>query len=1008
MEGRYGALFTGSHDEHDPVWQLQTGLSSTVCLVCALETLEDPQVLVIKKCAFLSQIANLLKTQHREALAEMLLMDDKIAISLLTTILQLLPSENENLSATVVDTAAQLCCLLKSEEIAYFVLEHVSTQVLQLASFQTSLPGLVLLGRLLNGIPPLAQKMGHDMTLLDYLVTGLDYPDRKIKSAILFLLAKVYASVEDVDHPDWVAFMRDISPSLLSILVKEEATDVLTNGMGLLLTLLDHPDNIRVLVQEVSVPLEQDVGGRVTLCSSLRKMVMAPDTNIQVAGVRAVSTILQHILDGNLEPDFANLLLNGDIAEFLFEALATTSEQLLDSIFQSLLMFADFDAFFKKGHTLYGIDAVVRGVHQSLKSATTSVQCCGFQLLAKILSSQSSNTSLLSNSAGYQQFVQLFVSGLQTCNADLVVDVLPAVSAFLRRDHQPSPVPYADLQNVLALVVKNIKGWPMMQDSPVCETLVKAQTQSHIVGNSHMSKMQKLLQEGLKVFHSAWNLVAVCKEDPLADESIFAPPESQSSDGSGRSFSTKVGSFLQFLFQQTDEGFIPLVMQNLQYITDRQVFVHIFSILNLQYQLIPDTMSVLSCKLASSCFLRLSLEVKAKFCTGDSGDTLKQAANLFIRKLLSVLLMIGTEKEMACSVAEEENFLAKELLPILAHINGEPQSLLTLLMEKSDLENTDRECLVHRVHKACMAILYYSYLYNDRMVDELSLHKVLLVCLDQEPLRLFPLYTMKHFIFLLAVSTPMSDSSYLDTCSSPLTQFLAEIKEPLMLYTHCQELLEWCFRSSELANVIGAVFMESWLWNKRCADQTMCETAMYQTQEAQNNEFLSKLLIRNSAASSCLMDLIGQGKGEVVTQALYILQSIVFSTSAENPCFQTLLNYKLPNILLKLLASYKQEVDHTVAVVLQLVCHGQVYEQLTDNLNLKLVHQVVSTITKYAISGEVLLASLNYLTVLLVGTSMRKDTRLLAILLSNDAILMLVQDLLSGNTFRIQYQKTRP
>ncbi|XP_035666562.1 meiosis inhibitor protein 1-like [Branchiostoma floridae] len=999
MDGRYGALFTDFHAEHDPVWQVQTGVSTTVCLVCILETLEDPQALVIKKCAFLSQITNLLKTQYKESLAEMLFMDDKLAISLMTTVLQLLPSDNENLAVTVVDTAAQLCCLLKSEELAYFVLEQVSTQILQLASFQSSLPGLVLLGRLLNGIPTLAQKMGHDMTLVDYLVSGLDYPDRNVKSAILFVLAKLCTSVDDVNHPDWVASMRQISLSLLPILVKEEATDVLTNGMGLLLTLLDHPDNARVLVQEVAVPPEQDVRGRATLCSSLRKMVMAPDTNIQIAGVRAVSTILQHILDDNLEPDYANLLLNGDIAEFLFEALATTSEQLLSSIFQSLLMFADFDAFFKKGHTLYGIDAVVRGVQQSLKSATTDVQCCGFQLLTKILSNQSSNTSLLSNSAGYQQFVQLFVSGLQTCNADLVVDVLPTVSAFLRRDHQPSPVPYADLQKVLALVVTNIKGWPMMQDSPVCDILVKSQTQSHMVGNSHMSKVQKLLQEGLEVFHSACNLAAACKEDPLADESIFAPPESQSSDGSGRSSSTKVESFLQFLFQQTDEVFLPLVMQNLQYITDRQVFVHIFSILNLQYQLIPDAMSALSFKLVSSCFLRLSLEVKAKFCTGDCGDKLQQAVNIFIRKLLLGLLVIKTEKEIACPVVEEENFLAKELLPILAHINGEPQSLLTLLMEKSDLENTDRECLVHKVHKACMAILYYSYLYNDRLVDELSLHKALLVCLDQEPLTLFPLYTMKHFIFLLAISAPLSDTSYLDTWSSPLTQFLAGVKEPQMLYTHHQHLLEWCFRSPELANVMGAVFLESWLWNKRCADKTMCKTGIYQTQETEN-EFLSKLLMNNSTASSCLINLIGRGGGEVVTQALDILQSIVFNAPAENPCFQILLNYKLPNILLKLLSSYEIEVDHNVAVLLQLVCHGQAYDQITDNLNLKLVHQVVSTITKYAISGEVLLASLNYLTVLLVGTSMRKDTRLLAILLSNDAILMLMQDLLAGSVFR--------
>ncbi|XP_078656203.1 meiosis inhibitor protein 1-like [Branchiostoma floridae x Branchiostoma belcheri] len=1004
MEGRYGSLFTGSHDEHDPVWQLQTGLGSTVCLVCILETLEDPRALVIKKCAFLSQVTNLLKTQYREALAEMLLIDDKIAVSLLTTALQLLPSENENFSATVVDATAQLCCLLKSEEIACFVLEHVSTQILHLASFQSSLPGLVLLGRLLNGIPPLALKISRDMTFLDYLVTGLDYPDRKIKSAILFLLAKVCASVGDVDHPDWVAFVREISPGLLSILVKEEATDVLTNGMGLLLTILDHPDNIRVLAREVAVPKSEQDGGRATLCSALRKIVMAPDANIQVAGVRAVSTILQHVLDGCLEPDYANLLLNGDIAEFLFEALATTSEPLLDSIFQSLLMFADFEAFFKKGHTLYGIDAVVRGVHQSLKSAATGVQCSGFQLLAKILSNQSSNTSLLSSTAGYQQFVQLFVSGLQACNADLVVYVLPALSAFLRRDHQPSPVPYTELQNVLTLVVSNIKAWPVMQDSLVSDTLVKTKAQSHMVANSYVSKVQNLLQEGLGVFRSACNLAVACKEDPLADESIFAAPAgSQSSDGSGRSFSTKVGSFVQFLFQQTDEVFIPLVMQNLPYITDRRVFVNIFSILNLHYQLIPDAMSALSRKLASSCFLRLSLEVKAKFCTGDSGDNLQQAVNLFVRKLLSVLSMTTTEKEMPRSCVEEENFLAKELLPILAHINGEPQSLLTLLTEKSDLENTDRECLVHKVHKACLAILYYSCLYSDRMVDELSLHKALLVCIDQEPLSLFPLYTMKHLVFLLAISAPISDTSYLDTWSLPLTQALTTIKEPLMLYTHHPDLLEWCFTSSELAGVIGPVFLEAWLWNKRCVDRTMCETAIYQTQEAENSEFLSKLLLRSSAASSCLMDLVVQGGGEVATQALDILQSIVSTTSAENPCFQTLLNYKLPNILLKLLASYKHKSDHTVAVVLQLVCRVQAYEHTrattTDNLNLKLVHQVVSVITKCAVSGRVLLASLNYLTVFLLGTSARKDTRLLAILLSNDAVLMLLQDLLTGTMF---------
>ncbi|OXB71956.1 UNVERIFIED_CONTAM: hypothetical protein H355_001069 [Colinus virginianus] len=359
---------------------------------------------------------------------------------------------------------------------------------------------------------------------------------------------------------------------------------------GLLKELLKSDHFVSILMNNSKQEEESEnsdfLGGENPLPLILKKLLLTRDEMLQAASSHCMAAVLVH------SPSrYAPAFIHADVPEFLFECLMCNSEILIWSVYCSLLLLTEERLFFSKCHTVYGIESLVRSLQGVLQLNNVELHKQGLLLFTEILKRQPVEIILFTNRGVCIDAIDVLMKTVDCPVLEVVVEAAKAVAAILRKEHLSSPpVPYEKLQKLLEAVLKQ------------CVDLSPPHS-----SNKHASeKCSSLLWYLLCTYRLAVEL----QSDPMAQENAFTAPCSESKE--------TLNNFSEFLLRICDSVCIPMVMGYLERAVSSSVMEVFISALNTLFTVVPNMRNKFSKKLASSCFIRLTLELKARFCSVQS------------------------------------------------------------------------------------------------------------------------------------------------------------------------------------------------------------------------------------------------------------------------------------------------------------------------------------------------------------------------------------------------------
>uniref|UniRef100_A0A2K6F1J2 Meiotic double-stranded break formation protein 1 n=1 Tax=Propithecus coquereli TaxID=379532 RepID=A0A2K6F1J2_PROCO len=437
--------------------------------------------------------------------------------------------------------------------------------------------------------------------------------------------------------------------------------------------------------------------GETSLPLVLKKLLLSRDETLQVASAHCITAVLVHS-----PVKHAPAFIHADIPEFLFEHLSSSSEVLIWSSYNCLILLAEEPLFFSKCHTVYGIEAVVRSLQGILKVNNTELHKQGLLLFAEILTRQPEEIKLFTSSAVRRDAGRALQEAVSSPVLEVAAEAVKATSAFLRKDHQSTPpVQYRELRALLEAMLSR------------CAELSQIPLNRRPLGHASSRDSEKaILQRGkfllstLEGFRNACRLAVEFQSEPSAQENPFTAPSGEKED--------TLEAFSEFLLSTCDSSCIPMVMRHLEQATHPALMEVFLSILHSLFVIVPHMKEKFSKKLAASSFIQLTLELKARFCRGLSHSALNQVCSSFLFYMCLNLLSVP---EKTGPPSQEELSEVSELLQHgLPQISSRSPESLAFLSDRQYVEGAARQ------RQCCILLLFYlAYIHEDRFVSEAEL-----------------------------------------------------------------------------------------------------------------------------------------------------------------------------------------------------------------------------------------------------------------------------------------------
>ncbi|XP_071943814.1 meiosis inhibitor protein 1-like [Antedon mediterranea] len=311
-------LLTSNHTSHNDCWIFNCGHQGIVfCVACALEQLEDPGKPPVKKKFLLTELLKVVVDSDHELLRTL---DDEpqVSVHLVSVLIALFASSDDGIIASAIEVIVEVCCQLRNEDLVYGLVNQVTSLCLQDSSFQKSLPSLTLIGRLLQSIPPLADLLQQSYRhFTDYLLTGLKYPEENIQSAITYIL--LHLAGGHMSNICKEPLVKELIKNLLAIIASASSSELTMNSLGLLKKVVENECSVHEIMATDNYGLAS---------SAFKKVLLSRNGIHQITVVQCLTQLV--LAEKSLkQTTFTESLLSADIAEFLFECLATTNDILL-------------------------------------------------------------------------------------------------------------------------------------------------------------------------------------------------------------------------------------------------------------------------------------------------------------------------------------------------------------------------------------------------------------------------------------------------------------------------------------------------------------------------------------------------------------------------------------------------------------------------------------------------------------------------------------------------------
>ncbi|XP_041093712.1 meiosis inhibitor protein 1-like [Polyodon spathula] len=977
------------HLRHDPKWAARFGSpdgAQRLCAACLVEMLEDSGISVVRKKHALSCFKSIM-TRFPAEVAELLMQDSRVCVHFVGTLLALLPSaEDASAIEQVIQVLVQLLVELKSELLLHCVLEQCETKVsnkthepeiLQLlspASVRRCLPLFTFLGKLLDSLPGVAERLTLEhMPLLQQLSAMLLFPDEGVQASLCFAFGRLYGGGGSAAQDRLSALFRDrLCTGLLTIMSRAQSKELHINCLGFLKQLLRGSEFVSLLMEP---PVKEQNNEeteieRNPLPLTLKRLLMSGDETLQIGSSQCMASILVHS-----PHQYAAPLILADIPEFLFERLSCSNEVLLWSVYSCLLLLTEEKLFFTKCHSVYGIESLVRSVKEAVRLGNPEVLKQGLLLFREVLQRQPEGIKLFSSPASFGEAVETLREGITGSSLEVATEAAWAATALLRVSHLPVPVQYQALQSLVEAVLERCRA--AAETASLTQRRATAQPGSE--PGSQASRAGAFILSSLETFHRACRLAVDCSLHPSLLLNVFTAPHSHSID--------TLESFARFLLSACDTLCIPTVTSLCERAPSASLLLVFYSILNSQYSLVPSMMGQFSAKLASSCFFRLTLELKAAFCAGERNAQLNAVCSEFLcRVSLSLLANQQTAESTQQELGELQGVLQRALPVLICRLSDYP----VLLSEDPGGEGAVRD-----TQHCLLTLLYLAHLHQDRLVAEASLFPAVctfLIC-SQERRDTPPAFTLRAALYLLSVSQDYSrelDWSPLNSiCSS-----LCVCPSFSSLYTHHPLVLRFLFWYPKLTDCFGLPALQRWLGQ---GDWTGPQQNQDQEQDPSYRAVLA-VIQDNPSTILVLLGIICTGEAQLSHNALLVLKSYLQGRDPGDLSPFDLLRPRLLQILQRVgiesegRASEAPGVNRSLALVLELLIVVQVKSSTgreMDSTDFKLLYHVSTLAGKMQSSStEELQPAFKYLYGSLCACN---SGRAVSMLLSNVGLLDLLQ-----------------
>ncbi|KAF1592462.1 Meiosis inhibitor protein 1, partial [Eudyptes moseleyi] len=954
---------------------------------------------LVRKKHVLSRLQDALAWQALPVV-QLLAPDERVCVHLIGTLFGMLHTvEDSSALDLFVEVLVRLVVELKSEQYLRCILDESQNELCKATTMRGSLPTFTLLGKLADAIPGFADILVVEHSnLVDHLLMGLTYPNEGIKAAVCYLYGKLYSSPVGTERLS-AHFEERLSGLFLNTLGRAQTKELQVNCLGLLKELLKSDHFVSILMNNSKTAEESEnpdfLEGENPLPLVLKKLLLTRDEMLQAASSHCVAAVLVH------SPSrYAPAFIHADVPEFLFECLLCNSEILIWSVYCCLLLLTEERLFFSKCHTVYGIESLVRSLQDVLQLNNVELHKQGLLLFTEILKRQPVEIKLFTNRGVCIEAIDVLMETVNCPVLEVVVEAVRAVAAFLRKDHLSSPpVPYEELQKLLEAVLKRCADLSPPQSSK--------RHASH-PANRNLSRVPQrqgqFLLNTLESFRNACRLAVEFQSDSMAQENAFTAPNSESKD--------TLSNFSEFLLKICDSLCIPMVMNYLERAVSPSVMEVFISTLNTLFTVVPNMRNKFSKKLASCSFIRLTLELKARFCSVQSNPALNQTCSSFLCGLC-LSLYSATEKERTSSqegksgerdkllYLQEMSELLQKGLPQLNYTVAES---LLLLAETPEPFSLDQSLCSHQ--HCFILLLHFAYTLGDRFVPEadlfLAIRNFLLSAQDHGVCP--PPYILRAALYLLAVCQDKGKALDLRSLST-IRRILDNLPDLSLVYVHCPLLLKFFLRYPELMGRFGHQVLQLWFSWGDCK-QTETEEAGFGVSDQLNSANpLLPILKSNSSILLILLDLVCSSSVDVAWKVLMTLRT--FLERNEDVLVCDLLRSQFLQILQQLLvesSSASLQANRNLPVLLSLLFLVQLRSKGVrelDSTDFKLLHQVSNLCGKCRPRDtDLLQPSLNFLYWSLHQTTPCSQQRAVAVLLSNVSLLELLQKVLECTWLR--------
>ncbi|NXK95317.1 MEII1 protein, partial [Formicarius rufipectus] len=940
---------------------------------------------LVRKKHVLSRLQDALAWQALPVV-QLLAPEERVCMHLIGVLFGMLHSvEDSGALDLLVEVLVRLIAELKSEQYLCCILNESQKELCK-ATMRSCLPTFTLLGKLADAIPGFADLLVVEHSnLVDHLLMGLMYPNEGIKAAVCYLYGKLYSSPVGTERllPH---FEEKLCSLLLNTLGCAQTKELQVNCLGLLKELLKSDHFVSILMNNSKTEETENpdfLEGENPLPLVLKKLLLTRDEMLQAASSHCMAAVLVH------SPSrYAPAFIHADVPEFLFECLLCKNEILIWSVYCCLLLLTEERLFFSKCHTVYGIESLVRSLQDVLQMNNVELHKQGLLLCTEILKRQPMEIKLFTNRGVCIEAIDVFMGAVNCPVLEVAVEAVRAVAAFLRKDHLSSPpVPYEELQKLLEAVLKRCADLSPPQSSK--------RHASH-PANRNLGKVPQrqgqFLLNTLESFRNACRLAVEFQGDFMAQENAFTAPNSVSKD--------TLSNFSEFLLRICDSLCIPMVMSYLERDVSLSVMEVFISTLNILFTVVPSMRNKFSRKLASSSFIQLTLELKARFCSLQSNPVLNQTCSSFLCSLC-MNLYSATEKRRTSQ--EGKSGMSELLQKGLPQLNYTIAESLLLLSETPEPFSLDQSLCSHQ--HCFTLLLYFAYTFGDRFVPDaelfLAIRNFLLSAQDRGDCP--PPHILRAALYLLAVCQDKGKALDLRSLCT-IRRILENLPDLSLVYVHCPLLLKFFLRYPELMGKFGHQVLQLWFSWEGCKLEV--EDSDFGTSDQMNSaSSLLPILKSNTSILLILLDLVCSSSEEVAWKVLITLRT--FLERNEDVLVCDLLRSRFLQILQQLLvesSSATLQANRNLPVLLSLLFLVQLRSKgmrELDSTDFKLLHQVSNLCGKCRPRDTGLLQpSLNFLYWSLHQTTPCSQQRAVAVLLSNVSLLELLQKVLECTWLR--------